>query len=187
MSDRRRHRAFALSVLFAAAVCVAVWAVERPRPGGATGVAATAPNRSPLVLGAAAPAPSTGEAGAPAPRLPHQAGALPEKASIIVTARRFTAAFVQYEVGRLPTGARRTIQSTATLSFASSLLSAPPSIPNGVRPPPPARVRSVAIANGPEGGQAAVAVELLAVGGKISSLTELLLRSGREWRISGLG
>ena len=82
---------------------------------------------------------------------------------------------------------RRTIQSTATPSFASSLLEAPPSIPNGVRPPPPPQVRLVALANGPEAGQAAVAVELAAGGDEMSTLTEMLTRTGREWRISGLG
>lgn len=183
MSDRQRHRAFLVSALVVAAVCVLVWLVERPPSGGGAETVATTRSRRPLVLGTEA-----GEPAAKSPRPPEKAEeAVPGEVPIIATARRFTAAFVKYEVGQLPAGVRRTIQSTATLSFASSLLAAPPSIPNGVRPPPPARVRSVALANGPEAGQAAVAVELRAGAGELSALTELLSRSGREWRISGLG
>jgi hypothetical protein len=197
MSDRQRHRAFAFSVLFTVAVCVVVWLVERPRPDGGAGADPTAHARRPVVVGteaqAGSPPPAAGEAKAtPPPRgthahAPHTpAEASAETAQILRTARRFTGAFAQYEVDRLPADVRRTIRSTATPSFAATLLSAPPSVPQGVRRPAVARVRSVALADRPRGGRAAVAVELAVGSGEVSALTELLSRSGREWRVSGL-
>jgi hypothetical protein len=197
MSDRQRHRAFAVSALFVVVVCVLVWLVERPPSGGGAESARSTRTRRPLVLGAEAGEPSAREAPrgstreAPASTTPSPARraeeGVPGEVPIVATARRFTAAFVKYEVGQLPVAVRRAIQSTATPSFAASLLSAPPSIPNGVRPPSPPEVRLVALANGPEAGQAAVVVELRGGGGEESTLTELLTKSGEEWRISGLG
>lgn len=198
MSDRQRHRAFAFSALFIVAVCVVVWLVERPPSKDGAAPAPTTGRGRPLVLGAEAGEPSAGgkprqatheAAATPPPSSPSRRAeeAVPGEGPIVATARRFTVAFVRYEVGQLPVEVRRTIQSTATPSFASSLLAAPPSIPNGVRPPPPPRVRLVALANGPEAGQAEVAVELAVGGAENSTLTELLSRLGHEWRISGLG
>jgi len=188
MSDRRRHRAFAFSALFVVAVCVLVWVFERPRSGAAE-ASGTTRSRSPLVLGAEAPPASGSATTAPTTTgRPHpDEGTLSGKAAIMATARRFTAAFIRYEVGQLPVVVRRAIQSTATPSFAATLLSAPPSIPNGVRLPAPPRVELVALASRPEAGQATVAVELRAGAGEISTLTELLSQMGQEWRISALG
>ena len=197
MSDRQRHRAFAASALFLVAVCVLVWLFERPPAGGGAETVLTTRSQSPLVLGGEAGEPSAGEKSGgstqetPASTTPNSPGraeeGVPGEAPVMATARRFTAAFVKYEVGQLPVAVRRAIQSTATLSFASTLLSAPPSIPNGVRPPSPPEVQLIALANGPEAGQATVAVELRAGGGEISTLTELLSQTGQEWRISALG
>jgi hypothetical protein len=193
MNDRQRKRAFAFSALFTVVVCALVWVVERPRSGHTAAAEPATQPRRPVVVGGEAPeAEAPAREGSPQPppqgsSPPREGGPLAGKAQIEATARRFTGAFVEYEVGRLPTQVRQQIQSTATLSFASSLLSAPPRIPNGMRPPPPARIREAALANGPEAGQAAVAVELRSAGGEISTLTELLSRSGREWRVSGLG
>jgi hypothetical protein len=198
MTDRQRHRAFAFSVVFIAVVCALVWVVERPRSGGGSADAARPkPTGRPLVLGAEEGGASAGEeplrpdpeAPATPPSRPpvRPAEGVPGEAPVLATARRFTAGFVRYEVGQLPAAVRRAIGATATPSFASSLLSAPPSMPNGVRPPSPPRVLLIALANGPVAGQAAVAVELRADGGEVSTLTELLTRTGREWRISGLG
>jgi hypothetical protein len=215
MSDGQRQRAFAISAAVLAAVLVLVWLVERPHAGHATTTATRAarPTRPVVLGGSEAPEASIGESptreaseGDPAHEIPareptREAPAweapgeepppsdrtVPGQARIEATARRFTAAFVQYEVGRLPTAVRRGIQATATPSFASSLLLAPPRIPDGMAPPAPARILSAALANGPVRGQAAVVVEMRSEGGEVSALTELLKRKGREWLVSGLG
>lgn len=195
MSDRQRHRAFAFSVLFAAAACVLVWLFERPRSGDraeAAPVTRAVPSR-PLVLGGEAPQAPGGEA-ARRPRT--EPGAPPSGQSvagaaggvaIISTARRFTVAFLQYEVDLIPARVRRLIKATATPPFANSLLSAPPRLPRGVPSLPPERLRSVTLTGGPDRGHAAVTVELRAADGQTSALNELLERSGRGWRVSNLG
>jgi hypothetical protein len=192
MSDRQRHRAFAFSAVLTVAVCALVWLVERPHPGSPAEAERTSRAPSPLVLGARPHESSAGKGGTAArsrsPREGQGTGpVLAGGAQIEATARRFTDAFVRYEVGRLPAAVRRTIQSTATLSLATSLISAPPRIPNGARPPAPAQVWSVDLPERPKEGQAAVAVELRTAAGEISTLTEVLSRSGQGWRVSSLG
>jgi hypothetical protein len=191
MSDRQRHRAFAISVLVAACLCALVWLLERPRHGEGSEAGQPARSTKPLVLGNGASAPGPGAASPPpgqSPPGPRMArSSVPEGARIEAVAKRFAAAFVHYQVGQLTVGVRRQIEATTTLPYATSLLSAPPDIPAGERPPPPARLRSVALANGPVGGQAMVAVELDAAAGQIETLTVLMQRSGPGWRVSSLG
>jgi hypothetical protein len=140
----------------------------------------------------AAGAPSTSDPAAASPGSQPQQGprsahsSLPEAAQIEGVAKRFSEAFVHYEVGQLSPWVRRGIEATTTLQFATSLLSAPPNIPYGVRPPAPARLRSLALANGPRSGHALVAVELNGELGQVEPLTLLMQRLGQEWRISGL-
>lgn len=169
MSERQRHRAFAVSVVAVVSVCALVWLFERPHQGEETEAGRPAGGTKPLVLG--------NRASAPAPV---------SAARIEAVAERFSEAFVHYEVGQLSVGVSRRIEVTATPRFASSLLSAPPRIPMGVRPPAPARLRSVALANRPNDGQALVAVELNGDAGRVETLTLLMLRLGRGWRINGL-
>lgn len=177
MSDRRRRQAFALSALFVIAICVLVWLFERPDPGSGTEAARPA-EEGPLVVG---------EVTAPPAR--HGRAAEPgrgEVSAIIAAARRFSGAFARYEVGQIPTVVRREIDSSTTASFASTLLNAPPRMPQGIRPPPPPQVGSIRLSK-PRAGQAVVTVVLRDADGEGSALTELLSGSGQVWRISSLG
>jgi hypothetical protein len=173
MSDRQRHRAFAVSVVVVACVCALIWLLDRPRHGDDTQAGRPASITKPLVLG------DQTSASAPVP-------AAPSPPRIEAVAERFSKAFVRYQVGVLSPSVRRRIEATATPRFADNLLSAPPRIPLAARPPAPARLRSLALAGGPSGGHALVAVELKGAAGQVELLTLLMLRSGREWRINGL-
>jgi hypothetical protein len=173
MSDRQRHRAFAVSVAVVACVCALIWLLDRPRRGDDTKAGRPASSTKPLVLGDQTSA-STAVPAAPSP------------SRIEAVAERFSEAFVRYEVGALSRSVRSGIEATATPRFADSLLSAPPRIPMGVRPPAPARLRSVALTRGSSDGKALVAVKLNSDAGRVELLTLLMLRLGREWRINGL-
>jgi hypothetical protein len=167
MSDRQRRRAFLFAAVFTLAVCAVVWLVERPRAEDGMAPEPTT-HHGPLVLGAEPSAPAAG------------------KAANVRTARRFTMAFLQYQVGRLSPAVRRAIQATTTPSFARTLLSEPPRLPHGVQPPPLPRVQSIEPTAGSQAGAVAVVVELLAPTGEMRAITESLSRSHQEWRISGL-
>jgi hypothetical protein len=184
MSDRQRHRAFAFAVLVTVAVCCLVWRFERPQPGdGAQAAPAngTTPSRRPIVLGGkASPAP-TAEGTRPPTQAPSPSG------PILATARRFTLAFLRYEVDSIPAGVRRTMDATATHRFATSLLSEPPRLPPGMPSLPREHLRSLTLAGEPKDGQATVRVQLRGSDGQVSSFDEQLARAGREWRVRNLG
>lgn len=188
MSDRQRHRAFAFAAVVVIGMCGLAWLLERPHGGGEADAGRKTASQRPLVLSGDASAPSSrGPATAtqqPGPRFADSV--VPEGAEIERVAARFAGAFVRYQVGQLPLGVRREIEATTTLEFGASLLGAPPRVPNAARPPTPAELRSVALANGPGDGKALVAIELNGASGQIETLNVLMARSGQEWRVSGL-
>jgi hypothetical protein len=100
------------------AVCAALLAAAIGFAGGGQPPApAPPPPRSEVVPAAPpSPQPAAGEAAGLRARL---GGA----------ARRFFAAFFQYEVGELGPGVRRALRATATPGFAAELLGAPPRSP----------------------------------------------------------
>jgi hypothetical protein len=107
-------------------------------------------------------------------------------------ARRFFAAFSLYEVRRLDEEVGRELRVTATPAFAEQLLSAPPRVPRGVSKPERASLGRLEFVPGePDAsGRRLVSGELVGVvqrgAGKETVAIELR-RSGRGWRVSGLG
>jgi len=107
-------------------------------------------------------------------------------------ARRFLAAFSLYEVGRLDEEVGRELRVTATRVFAEELLAAPPRVPRGVSKLERALLRRLEFVPGePDAsGRRLVSGELVGLvrrdGGEETIAIELR-RSGRGWRVSGLG
>jgi hypothetical protein len=109
-----------------------------------------------------------------------------------LAARRFFAAFSLYEVGRLGAGVTREVRVTATPAFANQLLSAPPRVQPGVSKPERALLGRLEFVPGePDAsGRRLVSGELVGVvqrGGREETIAIELRRSGRGWRVSGLG
>jgi hypothetical protein len=105
-------------------------------------------------------------------------------------ARRFFAAFSLYEIGRLDGQVRATIAATATTAFARELLTQPPVLPPGMKPPPRASLASATFipAKGSElpvrmGG---VVVAIERAGKRTDASLEMRLVGGR-WRVAALG
>jgi hypothetical protein len=107
-------------------------------------------------------------------------------------ARRFFAAFSLYEVGRLGGDVGRELRVTSTGAFAQQLLGAPPRVPRGVSKPERAFLRRLEFVPGePDAsGRQLVSGELVGLvrrGGAEETIAIELRRSGRGWRVSGLG
>lgn len=106
-------------------------------------------------------------------------------------ARRFLDAFTRYEVGRLDSKTRAELRATATAAFFPELVSAPPRVPTGAKPPrarPAARFEVVPIAAAPSGDEL-LEVELVTSLVRASERTPIGIRLRRvqgRWRVSGL-
>lgn len=106
-------------------------------------------------------------------------------------ARRFFDAFSLYEVG-LDEEVGRELRVTATPAFAQQLLSAPPRVSRGVSKPERAFLGRLEFVPGePDAsGRRLVSGELVGVvqrGAGEDTIAIELRRSGRGWRVSGLG
>jgi len=88
-----------------------------PTTAGTEATASTLPSRTPRSLGVGAPGGVGNPERPPSPRSP--AGAM------LAVAKRFAAAYMPYQVGRLPGWTRAAIKRTCTGAFAHYLLSRP--------------------------------------------------------------
>jgi hypothetical protein len=97
-------------------------------------------------------------------------------------ARRFSEAFVFYEIGKRPARAKTVFGETATPQLAEALAERPPRLPQGTRVP---KAKVVNLVPGPRRGRAyTVSVALLRVG--LTSELRLSLQHGKAegWRVS---
>lgn len=117
------------------------------------------------------------EATASAARAPVSAGPVAMK-----TARRFSEAFVFYEIGEKPARAKTVFGETATEGLAEALEERPPRLPSNGKVP---KAKVLNLVPGPRfGGQYTVSVSLLRVG--VTSELRLTLQKEKdgEWRVA---
>lgn len=176
LDDRGRRRVLAIAgaTLFIAGVATlggtgAGTPVVRPTIGS--------PARQLVVGGARTPQPQR-RPDAPQPERP-SASRLPQPGRL--DARRFLAAFLKYETGRLGPATRRTLRATATSALARALGNPP----RTSEAHPRARVVSLELAQEPS----AASVVYLAVldrAGQRTPLTLTVIRTGRRWVVADL-
>jgi hypothetical protein len=107
---------------------------------------------------------------------------VPAGPAAMKVARRFSQAFVYYEVGRRPAQARAVFSETASARLARSLAKRPPRLPANTKVP---RARVVNLVPGPRRGKDyTVSVSLLRVG--LTSELRLSLRAAAdgEWEVT---
>ena len=124
-----------------------------------------------------APAPEEGAAATSSSAEPVAAGPAAMK-----IARRFSEAFVYYEIGQRPARAKAVFGETATPRLAGTLAKRPPRLPANSEIP---KARVVNLVPGPRRGRAyTVSVSLLRVG--LTSELRLTLEPGKEgdWRVA---
>jgi len=132
---------------------------------------------------------STAESNAEATPSEDKAGATASSAkpvsagpAAMKVARRFSEAFVFYEIGRRPAQAKTAFAETATPQLANALNQRPPRLPSSGKVP---KARVLNIVPGPRAGKAyTVSVSLLRVG--ITSELRLTLQEekGGEWNVA---
>ena len=106
---------------------------------------------------------------------------VPAGPAAMKVARRFSEAFVFYEIGERPARAKAVFGETATPQLASALGERPPRLPTGAKVP---KARVVNLVPGPRAGRAyTVSVSLLRVGLTSELRLELSKRNG-SWTIT---
>ncbi len=107
---------------------------------------------------------------------------VPAGPAAMKVARRFSKAFVFYEIGRHPARAKAVFAETATTQLAKALGERPPRLPSGAKVP---KARVVNLVPGPRAGKAyTVSVSLLRVG--VTSELRLTLQEekGGGWSVA---
>jgi hypothetical protein len=139
--------------------------------------------------GATASAPAAGEADAESAGSPAEEAAattsskkpVPAGPAAMKVARRFSEAFVFYEIGERPARAKTVFAETATPELASALGERPPRLPADVKVP---KARVLNIVPGPRAGKAyTVSVSMLRVG-LTSELRLELNRQKGNWLVT---
>jgi hypothetical protein len=152
--------------------------------GGASAAGAAAPEGEPGTSGAeaGASAGAGGGAAAGAGATASAAKPVPAGPEAMKVARRFSEAFVFYEIGERPARAKAVFGETATEQLAKALDERPPRLPADAKVP---KAKVVNLVPGPRRGKAyTVSVSLLRVG-LTSELRISLERSRAEgWRVS---
>jgi hypothetical protein len=154
--------------------------------GGGVGVSKAAGEET--AAGDSATPPSEAEAAPEAAPSEEGAGAttssakpVPAGPAAMKVARRFSEAFVFYEVGKRPARAKAVFGETATPELAEALRERPPRLPAGAKVP---KARVVNLVPGPRDGKAyTVSVSLLRVG--LTSELRLSLQADRNdsWKV----
>jgi hypothetical protein len=132
--------------------------------------------------GAAASAGSNGSAGEGAAATASKAKAAPAGPEAMKVARRFSEAFVFYEIGEHPARAKTVFGATATPELAEALAERPPRLPANAKVP---KAKVVNLVPGPRRGRDyTVSVSLLRVG--LTSELRITLRHDKSegWRVS---
>lgn len=183
MSRRERQRSFLVAVIVVIAAIAAVTAVggtgneSRSRAATSTGASPTPPDVRPPLPDRAARASEGDTAGS------LRAARRRERAAARRFARRFIAAFAQYQAGDTDRSAVRTLRALTTPELAAYLLAQPPRGHSPASTPP--RIVRLDL-TGPRHGPLKAAA-LLAYGDEPTSLFELALRrSGARWRVAEL-
>lgn len=106
---------------------------------------------------------------------------VPAGPAAMKVARRFSDAFVFYEVGKRPARAKAVFAETATPQLASALSERPPRLPQNAEVP---KARVVNLVPGPRDGQAyTVSVSLLRVGLTSELRLSLLPDQSNDWKV----
>lgn len=106
---------------------------------------------------------------------------VPAGPAAMKVARRFSEAFVFYEIGERPARALNVFQETATPQLATALAERPPRLPEGAKVP---KARVLNLVPGPRRGEAyTVSASLLRVGVTSELRLELAMRKG-AWLIT---
>jgi hypothetical protein len=150
-------------------------AVSKPAGGdaGATGSEASATEAE---AGAETPLPGDGAAATSSSAKPVPAGPAAMK-----VARRFSNAFVFYEVGERPAQAKAVFGETATPELASALSERPPRLPQNAKVP---KARVLNLVPGPRDGRSyTVSVSLLRVGVTSELRLSLVPDEHGEWKV----
>jgi hypothetical protein len=122
-----------------------------------------------------------GEAGEGAAATTSQAKPVPAGPAAMKVARRFSEAFVFYEIGERPVRAKAVFGETATPQLAEALAERPPRLPQDARVP---KAKVVNLVPGPRAGRAyTVSVSLLRVG-LTSELRLEMKRQKGEWLVT---
>lgn len=183
MSRRERRRSFFVAVIVVVAAIAALTALggpdneSRSRAGTSTGAGPTRPDVRPSLRDRGARESEADTAGS------LSAATRRERAAARRFARRFIAAFAQYQAGDTDQSAVRTLRALATPELAAYLLAQPPRGRSPTSTPPRiVRLDLTGPAHGP-----LKAAALLAYGDEPTSLFELALRrSGARLRVAEL-
>jgi hypothetical protein len=136
-----------------------------------------------------APGATDGSTGAEAPGATAQAGAsaslrkpVPAGPAAMKVARRFSKAFLNYEIGRDRDAAKQVFAATATPRLAEALSDRPPRLPENSKIP---KARVVNLVPGPRAGKAyTVSVSLLRVGLTSELRLDLLKQGKGKWVVT---
>jgi hypothetical protein len=189
----RRRRIALFAVLFALAAIGAVLISHGARspqeaPGGDVApllMTVPAPEPGPVPGRARGSRREDREPGEEPPTLAVIEASRAGRSEALPVVERFLGAYLDYEVGRLGAGVRRTLRSTSTPAFARELLASPVRAPLGVRVPARARVVRVEVYLAPAAPRG-TATAVLTRAGKRHRSTFLLARGPRGWRVAGL-
>jgi len=181
LSERARRRALIVAAVVVAFTALALIATR----GGAPKPARRAASPPPVVVVAAPPPPAAAKP-APSSSTPRERAAFSRaRAAATTVARRFMAAFVAYDAGRLDPHVRAPLRATTTAALYRSLVARPPLHVPGVRPRGAVVVSLTAGDDAPQGGLP-IAV-MLRRRGREEALVIVLTRKDAQWEVSQIG